>query len=216
MTLIASAAPNGLAIDTSARISPAAAIEIAAAQINGQPILGIGRYVSLHEPEPSSDITSDELLGITEGAGLGCWLVQHVFSKWSASAALGTEEGKIARDNALAVGYPLGCHLFLDLEGCQTVGQVNIDYCNAWAAEVIAAFPPGLYRGFASGISSAQAYVSLPTYHLYWKAPGPWDVDIRGCAIVQGMTTTVVGIPADPDTLSADKLGGRLTWAKAA
>jgi hypothetical protein len=218
MTFVVQSAPNGLAVDTNWEVTPATLKSLAAARpvVQGapaQPVLGVAIYVSLHEPESVSDATVQKLADITQ-AGFGCWLVQHVLMPgWTASAQLGADLGGAACANAQKIGYLPGAHVFLDLEGCKSEGLPVIEFINAWAAQMTVVYPPGLYRGYSSGLTSAQAYGALPTVHGYWKAPGPWDVDVRGTFIEQLYPeVTIGGVTYDYDILGADKLGGRLQW----
>jgi len=205
LTYVVQAAPDCQGVDTNFKLTPAGAQSLYASGIRG-----VARYVSLHEPEPASDITAEELAGIL-GAGLGLWLVQHVLMPgWIASADLGRKLGAAARDNAAAVGYLPGAHLALDLEGCRTVGTDVTAYVEAWAGEV-APYLPLLYVGYAAGLTPAELY-ALPSVHFYWSDFGPRSVDVCGFAIKQHAQTAVAGIPVDPDTIGADALGRRLMW----
>jgi len=177
-----------------------------------QAIRGIGRYVSLHEPEFAGDALAQEIR-LIQSRGYGLWLVQHVLNPgWIASAQLGADLGGAARDNALSVGYLPTCHLGLDLEGTVSKGTPVLDFVEAWAGEVSRSFPVVLYVGYDSGLTANDLYYGLDQVHLYWGAPGPWDVAIRHFALRQGLTTTVGGFEVDPDRIEEDSLGGKLTW----
>ena len=215
-------APDCLAVDTNAKLNAAQCKTLATSGLTlpgenlVRPIKGVCRYVSLHTPEPVSDIDSEELSDILN-AGLGLWLVQHCLNPgWVATEALGMKLGAAAYDNAKAAGYAAGAHLALDLEGCATIGHAVVDFVEAWCAQLAGEYLPLLYVGYACGLSPDQLYEALPSVHLYWSDFGPRTVSVRGFAIKQHAQTAVHGIPVDPDVLSADNLGDRLMWMTAA
>lgn len=176
------------------------------------PIRGIGRYVSLHIPEAVGDAFAAELALITT-RGYGVWLVQHVlFEGWEASAQLGSDMGGAARENALEAGYLPGCHLSIDVEGTASKGEPVLEFIEAWAVEVTKSFPACEYVGYDSGLTPHDHYYGLGGVHLYWGAPGPWDVAERHFGIRQGLPLTIGGVECDPDGIGEDALGGRLTW----
>lgn len=210
------AAPDCVIVDTSWKLTAASITALAAATWEGQPIKGIVRYVSIHD-ESKQDIDAEELATII-GAGLGCMLVQHVrYPGWQATASQGQADGLAAGANAKGAGYPMGANLWLDLEGVANVGAEVIDYVNAWATAVAAqGFIPSLYVGYSCGLTPQQLYESLPDIHAYWSDAGPRDVERRGFCMKQHTQTALGGVQVDPDTVTADKLGGRPMWAIAA
>lgn len=203
MQRVVAPAPDGMACDTNTRQSPGQ-LEALKAQGYG----GIARYVSLHMPSSSADITAAEVENIMQ-AGMGLWLVQHVlYPGWHASADLGTELGQAAQAHARQVGYLPGAHLALDLEGCASAGQPVIDYVNAWADAVRSVYPVLLYVGYAAGLTPDELFHALPDVHAYWSDFGRRSVSVRGFCVRQHPQVGAV----DPDTLQADQLGGRLQW----
>lgn len=211
MTYIVQDAPDCLAVDTSWPVSPWLAKQIAAENIGGQPIAGVGQYVGLHR-NGAGDITPERLQGILE-AGLGCWLIQHCLNPgWVASEALGRELGAAARANAMAVGYLEGAHLELDLEGCSSSQQPVVDFVGAWCDQVKDAFQPLLYVGYSAGLNSWELYECLHDVHAYCSDAGPRSVDSRGFVMKQRPQCKLCGIPVDPNDVHADELGGRLRW----
>jgi hypothetical protein len=212
---VAQEAPDCFAVDTDSRITAALARAVAATELTvggvvGKP-RGIGRYVSLHEPESVSDLTPEEMQVVWD-EGLALWVFQHVlYPGWTASAQLGADLGGKARENARAIGYAPGCHVFVDVEGTSSVGEPVAEFVNAWAAEMAEGFPPGFYRGFQSGLSADQAYEMIPNVHVYAKAWGPWDVEC-GCALEQQRQMAIGGAYFDPQIVKADKRGRRISW----
>lgn len=174
------------------------------------PIRGIGRYVSLHTPEAAGDALASEI-ALLLTRGYAYWLIQHVLNPgWEASAQLGADLGGAARENALGLSY--GAHLGLDIEGTVSRGEAVLDFIEAWAAEVTRSFPALAYVGYDNGLTPHDLYYGLGNVHLYWGAPGPWDVAERHFAIRQGMPITIGGAECDPNGIGEDALGGRLTW----
>ena len=207
MTYVVAEAPDGISLDTSAAISPELAARIAQTTLLGQMVAGVCQYVGLENNGPQ-DLTPARVDGIM-AARLGLWAVQHCLRPgWVADGPLGRRLGAAARRNAMLAGYLEGAHLALDLEGCASVGQPVIDYVNAWVEEVIDSFPVVLYVGYSTGLTAQQLYESFPRIHLYWSDAGPRQVSTRGFAVRQHLQTTCCGIPVDPDTTSADLLGG--------
>jgi len=165
------------------------------------------RYVGL---SVGGGITAAELSALT-GAGLKMMLVQFGRSH-GLNAAQGTADGTAAARNALAVGYPPGACLWLDLSpapitDCQ-------DYANAWYFAAVAA---GMY-GSALGVycepgvpfSSSQLYHNLK-FARYWKTAGQCpNVDVRGYQMVQlypGNQVPSPGIIIDQDFVQSDFTG---------
>jgi len=214
-------APDCLVIDTSEAVTPELALRLAQTNLLGLSIQGVGQYVGLHDGNGPNDITPERLRGILD-AGLGLFLIQHCFNPgWHASGELGEELGTNARRNAQLVGYGEGAVLVPDLEGCASVGQPVIDFCNAWVDQVKAVFTPLLYVGFSCGLSAEQLYDALPDVHAYGSDVGPREVATRGFVWKQHPETTLhLGtagdLRVDPGTLRADALGGRMRWMIAA
>jgi hypothetical protein len=176
------------------------------------PIRGIGRYVSLHSPEAAGDALASELR-LMLARGYAVWLVQHVLNPgWEASGQLGSDLGGAARENALDVGYLPTCHLAIDVEGTVSKGDPVLEMIEAWAAEVTKSFPALCYVGYDNGLTPLDLYFGLGNVHLYWGAPGPWDVAERHFAVRQGLPITIGGAEVDPDGIGEDALGGALQW----
>jgi Domain of unknown function (DUF1906) len=148
-------------------------------------------------------------------AGLSLSAVQHCpIPGWNPTAALGTEYGTYAAKYAAEIGLPPGMNLFLDLEtpSASATAQDCIDYANAWYDSVLAAgYIPGVYLGFGLPLSSKQLHDDLKFSH-YWRAYNGPDVATRGYEIVQHTAKTLNGISYDPNTVSADALGGLPMW----
>ena len=212
MNLIVQPAPTCLGVDVNTPVTEAMLAALAATEVNGRKVEGIGRYVALHTPEALTDLSIVELLRITSNR-MGVWIVQHChYPNWTASAQLGADMGGAAVLNAQQIGVPPGSTLFFDAEGVANPGPAMVQCLQAWAMEVVKHFGPGEYCGYDNGETPEQHYSSQPNVHLYWKAPGPWSVATRGFAMAQGETITIGGQEYDPDDIGQDLLGGRLQW----
>lgn len=212
MTLIVQAAPDCVGVDCNTKVTSAMLDALSSATVLGETPKGIGRYVALHEPESLSDLTPDEIALVT-GRGFGLWIVQHcLYPGWTASAALGAQLGKAALDNARKIGIPAGATIFFDAEGVANPGPAMVECLRAWAREIATVYGAGEYVGYDNGETPEQHYYSQPDVHLYWKAPGPWSVAVRGFAMEQELQVVIGGVPYDPDKIGADTKGGRLQW----
>src|ERR1700685_3107953 len=185
MALVAAPIPIGVGVDTDSRVSPyiARVLRVAAK-------VWIGRYVPLPGNSPVNDINAYELQTLPD-AGLAISLVQHVRSgHWNPADFSGKSDPTTAVAHALSTGYPLGAHLYLDLESM--IGSANdaIAFANDWA-EIArdGGYKAGLYSGFDVTLSPDQLFHAL-TFNSYWTAPGPWHVSVRGAALKQGLTLT--------------------------
>jgi hypothetical protein len=232
MGLVARPAVAGYVVDTNQKLSPSAILALADATWEGEPIGGVGRYVSISRPDTVGDISGVELLAICKARpGFGCFLVQHVRygvgsqqapSGWTPSSQLGSMDGLVARRHAAFAGYPAGCSLSMDLEGVNptTPAAVVSAHCEAWAESVAAsdslspAYAPALYDGY-SAILTGEELWELPGFHLYWGAPGARQPARRGFALEQvALDVELGGVRVDVSRAHAcDALGGRLTWA---
>jgi glycoside hydrolase-like protein len=201
MGLVCAPIPIGIGADTNSRVSPYVARVLSAA---GK--VWVGRYVSLPGNSPVNDISIYELETIT-GAGLSASLIQHVRSgHWNPAEHSGHDDGAHAAAHALSVGYPQGCHLYLDLESMSGTAEDAIVFANQWSAAVKdSGYRAGLYSGFDVTLTPGQLFHDLE-FDSYWTAPGPWSVAIRGSAIKQGLTLSVAGVEFDVDTISKDLL----------
>lgn len=152
------------------------------------------------------------------GAGLA--LLAVGFSRkpgWSPTGALGAQDGAAAALHAEAAGLPTGMHLFCDLEGPAggTHPDDTIAYVNAWAAAVSAAgYLPGLYVGFACGLTPQQLYESLHVACYWHSCSSVPEVATRGYAMIQDVhaNQVIAGVQVDVDIVQADKLGGVPYW----
>lgn len=232
MGLVARVAPACFAVDTSTKLTADQAKAIKAAGYKGVGIAGIGRYCSISQPNLSSDISPAELEDICRGAGLGCWLVQHVRygvgsaqspEGWTPSEQLGTLDGLVARRHAALAGYPAGAHLALDLEGVnpKTPAEQVSAHCVSWGMAVedgatsatTPSYPGLLYDGYSADLSPEQLW-ELPAFRLYWSDFGSRTLPNRGFVMKQIEENVVIaGVKCDVNlVLEADALGGQLVW----
>lgn len=168
----------------------------------------------------SYDISKQEVEDILS-SGLGLMLVQHVAPDgWRPSAVLGAQYGRTAAQESIKVGYPEGGILWCDLEGvARDVPALSVvDYCNTWYQHVKAGgFEPGLYVGYACGLSAERLYRDLQ-FSRYWSAynlNGNSFPAIRGVQMKQGPfpgRAALPDIPFEYDTnvTNADKKGDRV------
>lgn len=220
MTLIARPAMPCLAVDTDFPITDAMIGPLKAYRdAKGRSIMAVARYVALPNNPSDGDISASELARLTD-ASLGVWLVQHPRSPgWNPAAHSGGIDGDRAANLALAAGYPLGCHLYLDVEGCALGASpiAAINFAEDWSDAVNkAGYLPALYRGYDSFLTPGVAY-SMPRFSSYWLAPGQPPTETRGDAIVQGATVTIAGVGnVDCNEIVQDKLGSLPTICFAA
>lgn len=230
--LVAAPACAGFVVDTDQKLSPKEILALAGATWEGEPVLGIGRYLSLNSPNFAFDLSGVELLAICQARpGFGCFPVQHVRygvgSKqspdgWTPSPQLGAMDGLVARRHAALCGFPAGCSVSMDLEGVNpaTPASQVAAHCQAWAEAVAAqdavspSYGPALYDGYSAVLSSEQLW-ELPGFHLYWGAPGARPPANRGFALEQvELDVELAGVRVDVSRVHAsDALGGRLIWA---
>ncbi|HEX8395185.1 MAG TPA: DUF1906 domain-containing protein [Longimicrobium sp.] len=180
------------------------------------------RYVGRTEMK-STDLSAAEAQRILN-AGLALMTVQHVLNPgWNPTQALGQEYGANAAAFTKQIGLPPGVSVWLDLE-CVADGTAASDvvaYCNAWYDQVAAAgYLPGLYVGYAPGLSGQQLYGKLK-FKNYWAAynvdgvsnPSPrgWQmVQSEGHGTIGGITTQAY----DADVIQQDGKGGVPMWLK--
>jgi hypothetical protein len=211
MTLVARAAPVGLAIDcdfalTSAKLTALKAYRDA----KGRPVLAVGRYVGLPGVLPGDDLTAEEL-ALLCGAGFACFVIQHPrYPGWSPAASNGAIDGQRAANLCMFAGYPKGCHVYQDIEGVKlgTNPLSVIQFAEEWSVAVAqASFACALYRGFDSWLTPGTAY-ALPRTNSYYLAPGQLPTETRGDAIVQGETFPIPGVGnVDRDEIAPDLKG---------
>lgn len=208
MTLVAAAASSGPWVDTAA---PLSLLTVQALRKAGK--LGVARYMPLPANAASRDISHAELALIC-GNELELLLVQHVrLPRWDPAKHSGTNDAIKAVTHAEAAGYPLGAHLFLDLEGINGSAQATASFADAWQHAVIAAgYRAGLYVGYAVPLHPADLY-NLHGFDSYWSDAGPRQVATRGFALRQHQPeVTIGGVSFDPDTMAPDAMGG-LPWS---
>jgi hypothetical protein len=145
--------------------------------------------------------------------------IQHVHQRpWSPNAALGTQYGQAAHDNALQLGIPPGVNIWCDLEGIAqgTSHQSIIDYCNAWYQAVAdggEGYIPGIYIGDHVFLTAEQLYWALPFKH-YWSSPNATPVAQRGYQLLQlsPLDREIAGVQVDVDVTQCDLKGDSVQW----
>jgi hypothetical protein len=172
------------------------------------------RYISLSS-ENSYDLDREEAQVILN-AGLALMPVQHVrYAGWLPNAALGTQTGKTAADNAIQVGFPSKVNVWLDLEGISSAATATdvIAYCNSWYDAVAqAGYLPGLYVGANSILDSQQLYSNLNFQHYWHSLSIVPNVAVRGYQMIQTDGGTVHGIGIDKNVTQADANRGQVQW----
>jgi hypothetical protein len=172
------------------------------------------RYISLSN-ENSYDLDREEAQVILN-AGLALMPVQHVrYAGWLPNAALGTQTGKTAADNAIQVGFPSKVNVWLDLEGISSAATATdvIAYCNSWYDAVAqAGYLPGLYVGANSILDSQQLYSNLNFQHYWHSLSIVPNVAVRGYQMIQTDGGTVHGIGIDKNVTQADADRGQVQW----
>jgi hypothetical protein len=172
------------------------------------------RYIS-RGIEVGTDLTSTEAEHILN-TGLALMPVQHVRRPgWIPSAAIGTQDGQHAANNASTIGFPVGVNVWCDLEGVAlgTSAQAVIEYCNAWLEAVNAAgYLPGLYVGFQTLLNEQQLF-QLKFQH-YWRSQSNVpNLGKRGYQMIQLFPEIQVnGLKVDVDITQTDYKGGGPQW----
>ena len=207
----ATALAKGWAFDTNFQFSQASAAALLAS-----PILpskrALLRYASLGAPSPR-DITVVERDEIFAAGWQGLGLVQHVeMPSWIASPQNGQQHGAAAVAHAQLIGYPVGCHIGVDIEGLGNAGAPVQQYVTAWAKEVNGAGYLTLpYDGYDDGMPDA---VKLALVAAGLVRPGDWWSDYGARTLPSGLTwlvkqhsqTTIAGTPVDPDEILVDNV----------
>jgi hypothetical protein len=169
------------------------------------------RYVR-RKVKHARDLTAAEARALL-GAGLGLMAVQHVESEsaWTPTARKGVEQGRVAAEEAEAIGIPPGVTVWCDLEGVATGTPRRdvIDYCNRWHERVAAAgYQPGLYVGWHAGLTPRQLYYDLRFTH-YW---GAYNLNadeapvVRGLQMRQGVSRAADRVPGHDITFQTDRV----------
>jgi hypothetical protein len=209
-TTIASPGVPGKGFDCSVKVNA-----LQARAFYGAGYRWCARYVRLPNNSAALDIDAAEMAVLLE-AGLAVLLVQHVRASapgsggWDISKHSGADDAAAAVEHARNAGYPLGAHVFLDLEDILAgpgAGVATKVFAEAWAAAVRAAgYQAGCYVGFDVPLNAQELYL-LHGINSYWSDAGHRAVATRGCAIQQGKAATVAGVEIDEDTLLRDLLG---------
>ena len=165
------------------------------------------------------DLNAAELETILQ-ARLALMVVQHVARPgWQPTGALGATYGATAAAEARQAGVPPDVQLWCDLEGVAASAAASdvIDFCNQWHDAVAhSGFRPGLYVGYAAGLTATELYEKL-RFNSYWSGynlnadeyPAVRGVQMRQFAA--SATDLVPGFAAgsfDVDVIHADALGG--------
>jgi hypothetical protein len=200
--------PIGHIVDTTAKLS--------AEHI--QPLLdadyrGVARYLRLPGLSDVQDIDASELTALVNG-GLGVLLVQHVrYPGWNPANYAGAVDAAAATVQATAAGYPMGAHIFVDLEGISGTAADTAKFANDWADAVVAAgYLAGCYVGYNVPLSPAELY-ELHRVNSYWSDPGPRKVATRGFAIKQAAQIMISGLKFDPNVVARDNEDETPRWA---
>ena len=174
------------------------------------------RYLSRAEGESSGDLTAAEA-GRLLDAGLALMPIQHVARRgWAPTAELGTTNGKAAASNAMAVGFPQGVNIWLDLEGVlgSVLSEEVIRYCNAWFFEVESVgFVTGLYVGAEAILTGDELFWRLKTNHYWRSASRVPPIPHRGYQMFQALAPSPVpGISIDRNVTKDDGFGDSVFW----
>ena len=114
--------------------------------------------------------------------------------------------------HAQLVGYPVGCHIGVDIEGLGNAGAPVQQYVTAWAKEVNGAgFLTLPYDGYDDGMPDA---VKLALVSAGLVRPGDWWSDFGPRKLPAGLTwllkqhsqTTIGGVVVDPDEILVDNV----------
>jgi hypothetical protein len=204
VTIIARTVTPGTGFDCSAKLTP-----VQARALKAMDHILCARYVPLPANNAANDIDAAELTMLTD-LGFEVLLVQHVRNPgWDPRSHSGTIDAAVACEHALDAGYPLGAHIFLDLEGpAAAVDAAGMKlFAESWAARVlIDGFKAGVYIGYDLPLD-AMALWLLHGVNSYWSDAAHRHVANRGCALVQGRELTVRGVRIDEDTIAPDMLG---------
>lgn len=205
--------------DTDSVVSPHLAGALCAYRTaGGASIGGVIRYLSRHTPQSGGDLSADEIATI-HGAGLGLLCVQHVAPphRWWPCAALGSQYGNAAAENARALGIPAGVTLAVDIESPMLSARADDIYAyeNAWSAAVEAAgYQPMLYlaQQIPPDLDSEGLYYRIRASR-YWRAAGNLpDVAQRGWCMRQSLQLLIGNAAVDLDTVQPDAFGGAPSW----
>lgn len=103
----------------------------------------------------------------------GLALMPVVYSRkpgWTPTEVMGTDDGKHALTRIGLLGLPVGCTVWLDLEGCAGSPVDTASWVNAWAKVVQdAGYEAGLYVGAQPGGLDAEDLYDLKVTR-YWRS----------------------------------------------
>lgn len=177
------------------------------------------RYVDL--VQGITPLTLDPVeLDVYERAALALMTVQFGRSSgWS--LATGTNDGRAAAQNHLALGLPDDGTLSCDLEGRFASASQIIDYGSAWyqAAVREGMKGPALQVYCGEGVellSSVQLFDDLP-FQGYWRSASDVpNVAHRGYRMIQlaPLDLVISGVEIDLDVVQTDFKGGRPRWMR--
>lgn len=205
--------------DTDSVVSPHLAEALRAyGTAAGASIRGVIRYLSRHVPQSGGDLSADEIATI-RSAGFGLLCVQHVPPphRWWPCAALGSQYGNAAAENARALGIPAGVSIAVDIESPMLSARADDIYAyeNAWSAAVDAAgYQPMLYlaQQIPPDLDAEGLYRRIRASR-YWRAAGNLpDVAVRGWGVRQSLPVLIGNAAVDLDTVQPDNLGDVPNW----
>lgn len=202
MTLVAVPATAGLWIDFDFVMTPARIQAVLAWSLPsdigrlkaGAKVAGGFGYSALPGEHPDGTLWTPQSLTDWTDAGLQAGWIQHPLNPgWLGSEHLGALHEAQASEYAAEVGFPVGMHGGLDVEGC---GGSSYGYALTWASNRVQRGGKCLgYHGFELGMGLWE-FADMPNVTSYWRAqnqqplPGP-----RGDAIIQHYpSVTIPGV----------------------
>jgi hypothetical protein len=178
------------------------------------------RYVSRGDRAQAGDLHESEARTILN-AGLALMPVQHVARPgWSPTKSLGSTYGRNAAAHVLAIGFPAGVNVWLDLEGVKRSSShaAVIEYCNAWIAEIeLAGFVPGVYIGARAILTGDEIFWRLRARHFWRSGSRVPDVPHRGYQLIQKIIKNdkIDGVEIDRNLTVNDNFGQSVLWLAA-
>ena len=160
-------------------------------------------------------LTVEEVATIT-GWGLG--LMGCAYSRkegWVPSKELGALDGTATVRQALALGFPQGATLWLDLEGCAGPAWATAAWVDEWAMLVRnAGYIAGLYVGANPGGLNSASLWELHVQRYWHSCSQVPNVDRCGYCMVQlsPPNTKVGDVHVDVDVIQQDYLERLPTW----
>jgi Domain of unknown function (DUF1906) len=213
VTPIVEPVPDALIFDTDVPLRLPTLEALAAVGFRG----GIRTVTVSAAPDPS-DVTAEEVADFLQ-AGLGLMVYQRPRGPgWLPSATLGAADAEVLLEKTARAGILVGVSRWDDLEGISGTAAATVAYANAKAAAVRSAgSPPGEYIGFEVPLGGIALYEEL-TSSCYWQSGSNVPiVAVRGYAMRQiAENVTIAGVTVDVSFATADQLGGRAYWMRAA